>query len=263
MPSPLLLLAAAVAGFAVIATKNTPAAAKPGLAGPTPNPTPPPSPKPGPVGMPNPLSTDPCASVVDSGPGGLPTSLQAAYANALTVESDPSKIEAVAIGLEKVCQKKSAAVLREKIALIKGVPSPTGYGTPTTLPVPTAVPSTVPGFPSLPGVKVNPKGIPCPIDPTTGQPYPDSGIENLPGDLRTVVSAAVLNPASTAQQLEDLAVTLDDACQTKAAAEVRVVKAAKATPVLGPDGFPVGFPGGFPSGFPGGTPTTSFPTGGM
>lgn len=82
-------------------------------------------------------------------------------------------------------------------------------------------PTTGPGpLPIPPGTKLNPKGVPCP----TG--VADAGIEGLPLEQRTAVSQALL-AGTDAAKLYELAATLDDLCQTKAANEVRVVAKAR------------------------------------
>lgn len=75
-------------------------------------------------------------------------------------------------------------------------------------------------LPVPPGTKTNPKGSPCP----TG--VADAGIEGLPFEQRTAVSAAILS-ATDPKKLYELADSLDDVCQTKAAAEVRTVAKAR------------------------------------
>ncbi len=85
----------------------------------------------------------------------------------------------------------------------------------------TPTPTTGPGpLPIPPGTKTNPKGSPCP----TG--VADAGIEGLPYEQRTAVSSAIL-AATDAKKLYELADTLDDVCQFKAATEVRTVAKAR------------------------------------
>lgn len=75
--------------------------------------------------------------------GPMPEGVRNAVAAALTMETDPAALEEFAVAMDKICQGKTASVLRQKAAALKKLEVPAGYD-PNTMQLPPNVVGTTP-----------------------------------------------------------------------------------------------------------------------